>query len=122
MKLKEFADLITGKEYGYKMFSDEELEIATNNGFVIVTGASDDLMEFEGAIYDEADCFDGGRVYITSDGISNEKAECYIDALWCEEGDYSWTYETAIPHETFEVLEGDKPFCRGIVFDIRDVI
>jgi hypothetical protein len=35
-------------------------------GLVAVFGASDDLMEFRGAIYDEAGCYDGGTVYVNS--------------------------------------------------------
>jgi hypothetical protein len=41
--------------------------------------------------------------------------------LWAEEGDYSWTYATEIPHATFEVIEDDGPYCRGIVFALADV-
>ena len=66
MTLKEFAENLNGTEYnGYPIFSKEDIGIAKENGFVIVTGASDDLMEFEGAVEDEAGCFDGGKVYIS---------------------------------------------------------
>ena len=43
-----------------------------------------------------------------------------MKAVWGEEG-YSWTYETAIPHATFEILEDEEKYCRGIVFDIKDL-
>ena len=55
MNLIDFAAMLDGREYGYPQFSDEELKIAKENNFVIVTGASDDLVELEGAIYDETD-------------------------------------------------------------------
>lgn len=58
MDIKEFAKSISGKEYGYPQFTKEEIEAARKNGFVIVYGCSDDLMEFEGAIQDE-----GGEPY-----------------------------------------------------------
>ena len=64
MELKEFAKMLNGKEYEYPQFTKEELQIAKDNGFVIVSGASDDLVELEGAITDEGDCFDGGRLYV----------------------------------------------------------
>lgn len=44
-----------------------------------------------------------------------------IKALWCKEGDYSWTYSTDIPHATFEVVDDGKPYCRGIVFALSDI-
>lgn len=48
MTLKEFAERLNGTEYnGYPIFSKEDIGIAKENGFVIVTGASDDLMEFD---------------------------------------------------------------------------
>lgn len=50
MTLKEFANTLNGRDYGRSMFSKEEIKIAKENGFVIVTGASDDLMEFQGVI------------------------------------------------------------------------
>lgn len=66
MTLKEFAERLNGAEYnGYPVFSKEDIGIAKENGFVIVTGTSDDLMEFEGAIEDEAGCFNGGKVYFS---------------------------------------------------------
>lgn len=66
--LKEFSERITGKEYGHPQFTKEEIQLAKDNGIVIVYGASDDLMEFEGAIYDEGGCFDGGTVYFDCTG------------------------------------------------------
>lgn len=59
MTLKEFAGKLNGHEYDYPQFTKEELAIAKENGFIIVFGASDDLMEIEGAINDEGDCFNG---------------------------------------------------------------
>lgn len=47
MMLKEFAQKLNGREYGWPQFTKEELAIAKENGFIIVHGASDDLMEIE---------------------------------------------------------------------------
>lgn len=38
MELKEFAAMLNGREYGYPQFTQEELRIAKDNGFVIVSG------------------------------------------------------------------------------------
>lgn len=130
MDIKEFAKSISGKEYGYPMFTREEIGIAQKNGFVIVYGASDDLIEFEGAICDEGCCFDGGNVYFNENGIIEDNFVTSFDkcikAIWCggkDDGgnEITWTYETEIPHETFMIYEDGEPYCRGIVFCIDDL-
>ncbi len=131
MDIKEFAKSISGKEYGYPQFTKEEIETAEENGFVIVYGASDDLMEFEGAICDEAGRFEGGNVYFNETGVIDDNYVTSFDkqikAIWCggekdDDGqEITWTYETEIPHETFMIYEDGEPYCRGIVFSIDDV-
>ena len=131
MDIKEFAKSISGKEYGYPQLTKEEIETAKENGFVIVYGCSDDLMEFEGAIQDEGGCFDGGEVYFSKTEVCQDSEEeknypnC-INAVWDRNEDengnmITWTYETEIPHETFMIYEGGEPYCRGIVFNISDL-
>lgn len=134
MDIKEFAKSISGKEYGYPQFTKEEIKMAKENGFVVVYGASDDLMEFEGAIQDEGGCFNGGRVYFNKTEVCQDEADRsgfdnysnLINAVWDRDEDengnmIAWTYETEIPHETFMIYEGGEPYCRGIVFSIDDV-
>lgn len=131
--MKKFAKDIEGKEYGFPMFTHMEIQTAKDNGWVIVTGASDDLMEFEGAFKDEGSCFDGGKVYFSRNGVYNGEDDklafpnC-IEALWCHEealdntgNVITWTYKTDIPHETFMVYEDGEPYCRGIVFAVGDL-
>lgn len=125
----ELARLIDGREYGYEPFMDVR-QVAKEAGLVIVSGASDDLMEFDGAIYDEGGCFDGGKVFFDRNGVSQDRSErsnC-IEAFWCDKSALdksrnviTWTYKTDIPHETFMIYEDGEPYCRGIVFDLADV-
>lgn len=128
--VNDFAQLINGRKYGYEMFSEGELKVAKRSGIVIVTGASDDLIEFQGAIEDEGGCYDGGTVYFNKEGISQDgETEGYlnkIEAVWCGKRDdkdnvISWSYETDIPHETFMIYEDGEPYCEGIVFSINDL-
>ena len=128
MELKEFAKMIDGRQYSFPQFTKEELQIAKDNGIVIVYGASDDLIEFEGAIYDEAGCFNGGKVYICETGCveyGNADTKC-IEAVWCNKDEtdengnvITWTYKTDIPHEKFMIYEDDEPYCRGFVFKVK---
>lgn len=141
MNAKDLAQQLTGSEYRLTIPKELRLQ-AKAAGLVIVYGASDDLMEFDGAIHDEIDCYDGGTVRIDSKGIvpnfdeldkddkdalrdyfQRENAGKIIEALWDSdlEPGYSWTYKTAIPHETFEIVEDGAPYCRGIVFSLADV-
>ncbi|MCK0547871.1 hypothetical protein KJW28_09250 [Pseudomonas syringae pv. aptata] len=101
-------------------------------------GASDDLMEFDGASSEEIDCYDGGTAHVDRQGVlpdrdsleddeeiakyaARKKGAKAIEALWCKETGYSWTYQTDIPHATFEVLEDGEHYCRGIVFSLTDL-
>ncbi len=129
MDIKKFAKSISGKDYGYPQFTKEEIETAKENGFVIVYGASDYLMEFEGAIRDEVGCYEGGTAWISGDIITDDAislSDKPIKAIWCggerdKDGQViTWTYETEIPHETFMIYEDGEPYCRGIVFSIND--
>lgn len=133
MDIKKFAEMLNGKEYGFLQFTEEEIQIAKDNGFVIVYGESDDLMEFDGAICNEVGCFDGdgGKVYFNEIGVccdeEFENSRC-IEALWCDDETrdkdgslITWTYKTDIPHETFMILDNGESYCRGIVFDIKDL-
>lgn len=127
MTKKELADKLDGRAYGDSF--DDVLEEAKESGLVIVTGSSDDLMEFDGAIYDEGDCYDGGRVYFDLGGVDHDGNERtnWIDARWCEGVNRdglpaSWTYETVIPCERFDIWEDGECYCVGLVFSIHDLI
>lgn len=137
MTAKELAYLLNGREYGSEI-TKEEISIAKESGLVVVFGASDDLMEFRGAMDDEVDCYDGDKiVYVDEHGIYKAPTNCdecekceYVQdkhnacntiyAIWCD-GEFSWTYHTEIPHETFEIIDDGEKYCRGIVFCLSDL-
>jgi len=126
MTKKELAEKLNGRQYG-DSFKDV-MEDTMASGLVIVTGASDDLMEFQGAIEDEGGCFDGGEVYFDKNGVSQDGTERanMIEALWCEGTNVdgcqaTWSYKTDIPHETFEIWEDEELYCIGLVFSIEDI-
>lgn len=133
MNIQEFANLLNGREMDEEITLTEELQ-AKELGFVIVFGASDDLAELRGAIYDEVSCYNDGTLYFGKDGILENKCDdencpyyaelkksCKtIEAVWDEDG-YSWIYKTDIPHATFEIMEDEERYCRGIVFEIKSL-
>lgn len=140
MTPQEMADQLDGREYPLRL-SDQEKDFASVQGMVVVYGASDDLMEVEGAIQDEGDCYNGETFQIDKEGIieswesakdnieSEEGFQRYfrrkenakqIEAIW-DKDDISWQYKTDIPHATFKIMEEGEVYCIGIVFDIKEL-
>ncbi|MEN6544473.1 MAG: dUTP diphosphatase [Armatimonadia bacterium] len=138
MNAKELAALLNGREYAREITKDEEAQ-AKAAGLVVVFGASDDLMEFRGAIHDEVGAYDGGSALVDARGLLPNRADIdedeqiadymarkplafEIEAKWCAVpgSNISWTYQTEIPHETFEIVEDGEVYCRGIVFALAD--
>lgn len=136
MDAKDLAAKLNGREYLHEI-TRGEAELAKASGLVVVYGASDDLIEFRGAIRDEGGA--PGDVLIDTKGVlpswdsaseSEESAQEYferkaksrtVEARFAEESNYTWIYKTDIPHETFEIVEDGEPYCRGIVFNIGDI-
>ena len=136
MNKNEACTLLNGMEYGEEIATEIQ-QCLKGSGLVAVFGASDDLMEFRGAIYDEVGCYDGGTAYLTKDGLLINKCDeddcpyfeqikkqvMTIEALWNNENEpaIAWTYKTDIPHSTFEIMEDGEVYCRGIVFSLSDL-
>lgn len=139
---EELAKRLDGNEYT-KEISASLAAQAKKAGLVVIFGASDDLVEFRGAIHDEAGCYEGGAFWIVDgalwdgpgcdhhggDGCEYARAAeadvkkrgAKIEAIWGAEG-YSWIYKTDIPHAIFDVVEGVDNYCRGIVFGLPDTL
>lgn len=133
MTKEEWAKLLNGREYRHEI-TRQETEQALFEDMVIIFGASDDLVEIVGVVNDELGCFEGGSFYFNDRGlvlnicdspycphfIEAKNAASKVVAVWDQDG-YSWTYETDIPHATFDIMEDGEKYCRGIVFSLADV-
>jgi len=142
MTKERLAAQLDGREHPFDLTKDEE-RLAKESGLLVVFGASDDLCKLRGAVHDEADVYDGGTIRIADgkllDNPDRDEEEVLkkfgvlaevkstlhhaltIEALWCEEKGYSWTYRTEEDHATFEVMEdGEHCYCRGLVIDMRE--
>ena len=139
MTPKELAAKLHGMEYRDDIPKDLLAE-AKKSRLIIIYGASDDLMEFSGAIYDE---LGAGTAFIDSEGLlpdfENIDKDAYdgkkelkeyfrrepfakpVEALWCETKEINWTYKTDIPHETFDIMEDGEIYCRGIVISLDNL-
>jgi hypothetical protein len=109
-------DLIGGLEYGEEIPTIAK-EFCENHNIVIVYGHSDDLMEFDGAIYDEVGAYGGGVAYIKDGELNVDEGTRKIELLW-RDGNIAWTFKTDIKHETFNIMEDGEIFCVGIIFEL----
>lgn len=131
MTKEQLATKLNGREYGDEI-TREECDAAKAAGLVAIFGYSDDNVELRGAIDEEVGCGNGSVIYLHREGVlQNHDRNCdcsfcgYTEAakkcselftVWDKNG-YSWTYETEIPHATFEIVEDGQKYCRGIVID-----
>lgn len=139
MNKEKFAAMLNGREYRNEITKDEAAQ-AKAAGLVVVYGASDDLMEFAGALYDEVGVYDGGEALVDAKGVldrdqidddddeaiadfvARKKSARVIEAIWSSAGNAAaWTYKTDIPHITFDIMDEDDTYCRGIVFALADL-
>ena len=135
MDTKTLAAQLNGRSYCHEITKEEEA-IAKAAGLVVAFGASDDLLELRGAICDELGAYEGQTVHLTKEGLLEnecgnedcpylkklEAAAAPLEIIWHDESTGPcWTFTTTIPHETFEILEDGNPYCRGIVFALKDV-
>jgi len=133
MTKEDLASILNGREYT-KEITKEEAQQAKESGLVVVFGASDDLIEFRGAINDEAGGDDEDLVALTKEGLPKnecDEVDCpYFEKLlenmpkikvfWEKDG-YCWKYEAPFPVAEFDIFEDGEKYCRGIVFDINSL-
>jgi hypothetical protein len=142
MNKETLAEMINGRSYRNEIYKEEE-QIAKESGLVVIFGASDDLIEFRGAIYDEIGAYEGTHFTIATPGTEipiDEDEETYrkakeleaipiekenptkknmFEAVWCpNEPKCSWLIKTDLPHSTFDIMEDDELYCRGIIIEV----
>lgn len=130
--IESFAEMLHIRTIGEEITHAEELE-AKEAGLVVIYGYSDDTAIIAGAIDDTAGVYDGGAIHLSDEGYFEENAcdckwhkaakdKCHkVEAVWHYEGNPCWTYKTDIPHATFDIMEDDEVFCRGIVFEMKSI-
>lgn len=144
---QQLADRLNGREYGDHVRKEDRAD-AKESGLIIITGYSDDNVAIEGAIVDEVGAYDGTTFVMTATGplranLQEDIRDMYdmpkdqflrevadkvaghqngkqIKAIY-DEGEYDWTFETAIPHVTFDIFDYGNKFCRGIIIHMDDL-
>lgn len=132
--IKEIADMMNGAEYPIHDFNDVFIQAKESN-IVIVYGASDDLLEIFGAIYEECGAYNGTIVHLNQSGIIQnlcddeacpyfqkelKESKHSIEAVWCPQDmpETSWRISGTMPFEEFDIMEEGEVYCRGIVFSM----
>lgn len=147
MKKEDLAQLLNGRQYYLEMTPREE-KLAKDNNLLVCFGNSDDLLELRGIIYDEVDACKGGTASIVlkkenklglMNGCDLESIKdlfeendlafnlpiVEIEAVWCpvELNDLkaSWLIKSKIPSASFDIMEDDILYCRGLVIERADI-
>ena len=140
MNKEQFAELLNGRQYRDEITKEEE-KLAKENGLLVCFGASDDLLEFRGIVYDEVGAYDGGsallvkkkggKIGVMSEDDFKEVQEIMDDkeldfellkvevvAEWCHDDlECSWRIKSDLPHATFDIMDDGELYCRGIVIE-----
>ena len=119
MNTKEWAEKLNNIEYPADEIWELRKEIE-KDGVVVVYGASDDLIEIEGDVSDEGDCYKDRKFYLDKNGLT-DKSENYIKVTHPKNGTAQFEYETNIPCEWFNIMEDGDLYCKGFVFNINDL-
>lgn len=132
---EELADMINGREYSSEITNDER-RLAKENHLVVVFGRGDDYMLLSGATNDEIPAWDGGTAYFNEHGLllnecDDDNCPYYkrlianaakVDAVWGpKDPDCSWLMKSDIPHATFDIFEDGDLYCRGLVFNLKEL-
>lgn len=123
---EELSQRLNGREYRNDI-TPLDIKEAKDARLVIVYGASDDLMEFEGAISEEF----GTEAYFNKNGdlieyCSDEYVHYHnvrkmankIDAKY---NNGVWNYNTNIPNSKFQIFDEKELYCNRIIFDMHDL-
>lgn len=118
---QKLAAQISGREYGSEI-TPEITKEAADNRLLIITGYSDDNIEFYGIFREEIDAYEGENLYVSRRGAYKVKKpdRVKIECQWHTNG-YSWFISAEIPFAPFDIMEDGDKFCRGIVISADDL-
>jgi hypothetical protein len=129
MTPKEFAAMLNGRQYSSEI-TRQEAKIAKDAGFLVVYGASDDLLELRGICDDELGAYDGTKIKFRLDKMEPVKEDACQDCLarttvfdikaeWCPKDlNASWRITPSVYFEPFDIMEDEVLFCRGAVINV----
>lgn len=133
---EQLAEKLNNRQYRNEI-TKEEIQEAKESNLVVIFGASDDLIELRGAIYEELDMYNGGIIYFDKDGLLKNECEdgCpyfkkvqdkakQVLAAWDYDG-YSWSISAdyTLNAAYFDILDDDgSKYCKGCIFSMKDLL
>lgn len=122
MTKEELAARLNGRNVGVEMSYNEEMR-AADSGLVVCFGYADCIIDFRGCIGYTLNeqggamlCFVEERIIIHD--LDYSPGGKFIKAIFNEN---KWLFESNVPHATFDIMADDELFCKGIVFDYKDI-
>ena len=113
-----------GDEAPYHMVCE-----AQRQRYLVIFGSSDDLVEICGYHHYEFNALRPITLYVTRNCVYSADT-IYPSTAKSIHAEYSapttnnpalWKFTTDIPHVTFDVMEGNELFCRGLVIDLNNL-
>jgi hypothetical protein len=122
---QELATLLDGFNHEDR-FTKHTLKIARESGLIIVSSIGDDTVVFNGAMTEEFDLFQGGDIFMDKDGFAYtrqkvDKSRKKITSIWEDKSVFKWKFITSIPNSCFSIKRAGKNYCKGIIFNTKDV-
>jgi hypothetical protein len=114
-------------------------DFAKRNGLIVAFHHySEEMIKFYGAIKDEVDTYRHTTALINAGGLYSTPYDCGVEDPCCafhqtfqdecqiieairDKDGWPWSFETSIPHVTFEIMKDGEKYCKGIVFHISDL-
>jgi len=118
--LKKWAD--KGKRNYGREFTQEEINEMKTDKIVAFMGASDDLVEVNGAIDDELDCYTNAIFGYCSGKFSRNKNTKFKLIVTHGKNNCCFWLDANVIYSTFVVMDDDEPYCRGIFVSLYDIV
>lgn len=119
-----FAKKLDGRAYREELTKAEEKE-AEQLGLLVVFSASDDLCDFRGLKHDENPAYHNEPIYFDGHGdfvdheCEDKSVKEVLNVIYPQfhyvDGESMWSYQTDIPHSTFNIMEDGEVYCTGMV-------
>lgn len=108
--LRDWRFLLHKEEYPPAIDEYQKIQMEEDD-VTVFYGASDDLLEAEGAFNEEFGAWKGTTIYFEHG---------YVTAEWTG-GNPTWVISTNVPHVTFDIMEEGEVFCKGIIVHQSDL-
>ena len=131
--LEDIALKLNNEIYPYELISRDLLSNLKKNNIVVVRPRSDDRVDFDGSISDEADFWKNGTMYVVKTSSKDFQVK-YKEGIACgdviaitinintlDDGSFSLSIVEDVPCSSFNILleDGVELYGNGLVIDLN---